>query len=177
MTEDYTPAKRSALADTSNQSELQNGPVWVAVDYRVNGSRTDEFRALLRRLRHQRLRNGAEAWHLRDSNGSGTFTESFSFPTWGARLRHHERTTKADAALEDQVHALHDGDQVPVVRHSATPPAGYVANAGCSLKAIKAGMSREFVSFFDRMDRAHERDAFRFYPRPVVKILPVRHKK
>ena len=125
--EDYAPAKRDPVANPDNHAELQSGPVWVAVDYRVTDTRADEFRTLMHHLRRQRLRNGAAAWHLHDGSGSGTFTESFAFPSWGARLRHHERTTKADAALEDQVHALHAGEQGPVARYSTTPPAGYAA--------------------------------------------------
>jgi hypothetical protein len=177
LTEDYTPAKRGPLPEAGNPNEFQNGPLWVAVDYRVNSTQVDEFRALMRHLRHQRLRNGATAWHLHDANGSGAFTESFAFPTWSARLRHHERTTKADAALEDQVHALHTGEQTPAPRHTTTPPAGYAATSGCAWEIFKAGVSRELVCFFDRMDRARERDAFRFQPRPPMKVLPFRFKR
>jgi MFS family permease len=168
--EDFAPAKRATLTDASEQPAFGNGPVWVAVDYRVDSTRTATFHQLMQDLRRQRLRNGATAWHLHDGNGSGIFTESYSFPTWGARLRHHERSTKTDAALEQQIHALHIDQSPPSLRHSTTPPEGLSAPSRPWLDQVAAGISREAMCFFDRMDRARERDAYRFRPRPAVKI-------
>jgi MFS family permease len=168
--EDFAPAKRATLTDASEQPAFGNSPVWVAVDYRVDSSRTETFHQLMQDLRRQRLRNGATTWHLHDGNGSGIFTESYSFPTWGARLRHHERSTKTDAALEQQIHALHIDPSPPSLRHSTTPPEGLSAPSRPWLDQVAAGISREAMCFFDRMDRARERDAYRFRPRPAVKI-------
>ena len=157
--EDYAPAKQDFPGDAGGQAEFLSGPVWVGVEYRVSAKRAEEFRALMHELRRQRLRNGASDWHLQTAGD--VCTEHFLFSSWRARLRHHERTTKSDAALEKNVRALQEVDQDPIIRYSKTPPAG-VAQDCCAWRSeISAGMGRALVQLFERLDRARERDQYR----------------
>ena len=169
---DYAPAKLALPEGMANPSSGMEGAVWVAVDYRIDPNSHEQFRNLMREMRRQRLRNGASEWALRSEKENGGFTEHYSFSSWSARLRHHERTTKADAELQDEVLSLHSGGQSPAVRHLATSPFGSTEVCGSWLDTFGSGVSRGLTQFFERMDRAKERDSFRFQPRPVVKILP-----
>ena len=160
-TEDYSPAKRPPIPDPDNLAALQTGPVSLAIMYQVSSSQTNDFRALMQELRRQRLRNGASHWHLSSGDdANGLLTEHFSLPSWRARLRHHERTTKADAALEDRILAMQRGDAPPVVRYSAGV-SGTVRSHKLALPRLgdlSAGFSRAFNGFIDRTDRARAND-------------------
>ena len=176
--EDFAPAGRglAELEIAQPATGLEAG-VRVSVEYRVEEHRHEHFRNVMSAVRRQRLRNGAAAWELRNENNEGVFTEHYSFPSWSARFRHHERTTKADAALQDEAVALHAGESAPTLRHSAIPPFDATAGGSPWVDTVGSGVSRGLIQFFERMDRAHERDVFRFQPRPGVKILPSGNRK
>jgi hypothetical protein len=154
--QDLTPAKRPPLAPPASITDLM-APVRVSVAYRVPTTKRHEFHHLIHRLHAQRRRNGAEHWHL--THNGDTFTESFDFPSWPARVRHDERTTKQDSELQQSVDALHDGPEAPIAHYD-------------TLRAIAllGAFNREFVRFFERMDRVQRRDPLRATPRSRVKI-------
>ncbi len=174
--QDVSPAKRELATEMAQPVSSGSEPVWVSVDYRIEPNRHEHFRSLMREARQQRLRNGADTWELRHEKKEGVFTEHYSFPSWSARLRHHERTTKADAVLHDEMTALHADESGPTLRHSKTSP--FESTQACCpwLDSVASGVSRGLIQYFERMDRAKERDSFRFQPRPIVKILPLRKK-
>jgi len=63
-----------------------------------------------------RRRDGASRWGIfRDVEQSDRYVESFLVTSWAERLRQHERLTRADSAIEQEVrsHAQED----PIVRH------------------------------------------------------------
>jgi hypothetical protein len=99
---------------------LQQGPVRVVIEYHVGSENHDTFHRLMRDLRRRRLQNGAAHWQLDNGDaveGKQIFREAMIFRSWSDRMRNHLRTTKADLALENQIHALHGNTQPPVVAH------------------------------------------------------------
>jgi hypothetical protein len=116
---DFAPAQRPALSP-ENLAELQQGPVRVVVEYHVAAEHHDTFHRLMRDLRRHRLQNGAAHWQLDNGDaveGKQIFREAIIFRSWSDRMRNHLRTTKADMALENQIHALHGHSQPPTVLH------------------------------------------------------------
>ncbi len=127
--QDFAPAARPA---PSTPSIASTGALQSIIEYHVPAAQADDFIHLLRdHLRLSRLRNGATQWrlerrvdhhhptapptagHPHSSAQSAAshpapirFRESFNFSSWSDRLRHHSRTTKADAQLEDQAAAF-----------------------------------------------------------------------
>ena len=80
------------------------------------------FLALMGELAQARRRSGAMQWGImEDVAVSGLYLEYFIEGSWLAHLRHHERVTGADRALQERIHALHRGDAPPVVRHLLAP--------------------------------------------------------
>ncbi|MEM8598141.1 MAG: MFS transporter, partial [Pseudomonadota bacterium] len=47
--------------------------------------------------------------------------ETWHEASWRQHLRHHERVSGADKALQDQIRALHQGDSGPLVAHFMAP--------------------------------------------------------
>lgn len=94
------------------------GPVAVRVAYRVPAARRDAFLALAPELRAMRRRNGAWGWELmRDAADPEAFAEAWHEPDWQAHLRHHERVTGEDRALQERVRTLLAEGTAPEVTH------------------------------------------------------------
>jgi len=104
------------------------GPVVVTVEYQIDVRTADAFAAAARRLRAERLRDGALAWHLMvDIACPARHVEYFVVESWLEHLRQHERVTMADKELQDYVNSFHDGPEPPRVSHflvSDSPDAG-----------------------------------------------------
>lgn len=99
-------------------ADADHGPVLVLVDYQVRPEDSAPFLAALSRLAEERRRNGAQAWGVaEDTQEAGRFTEWFFVESWAEHLRHHERVSIADAALQRAVRRWHTGAQPPAVRH------------------------------------------------------------
>jgi quinol monooxygenase YgiN len=93
-----------------------HGPILVTVEYRVAPERQDEFRALMRRQGRARRRTGAHRWGLyQDGADPERFVETYVVTSWNEHVRQHERVTRHDQQLEDQVRALAEGP--PSVTH------------------------------------------------------------
>jgi MFS family permease len=98
------------------------GPVMVTVRYDVAPDDAPAFLAALHELARERLRDGADQWGVfEDVAHPGQFTESFVLPSWREHERQHARVSKADAALQAQVHAFHRGPLPPEVWHGVAP--------------------------------------------------------
>jgi len=94
------------------------GPVLVLVDYRIRPDQIAPFLKALSRLSEERRRNGACAWGVAEqTDAPGRLTEWFFVESWAEHLRHHERVSLADAALQREVQRWHVGPQPPAVRH------------------------------------------------------------
>jgi hypothetical protein len=105
------PAVNQELAHDS-------GPVAVSIEYRIDPARAREFTTAARKLRAERLRDGAFDWSLlMDIGDPGRRVEFFVVESWLEHLRQHERVTMADKELQDQVNAFHLGSEPPRVSH------------------------------------------------------------
>ncbi len=104
-----------------------DGPVQVQVEYVVPAENHSAFRQLMKSLRSARQRSGAYKWSLDQPEETPEyFTESWIEPSWTHHLRHHDRVSQSDRALQDQVAALLRPGTHPAVRH-LWPEEGTVA--------------------------------------------------
>ena len=94
------------------------GPVMVTIDYRIDPARAEAFAEVLERMGHIRRRDGALFWeHFADTADPGRHVEVFIAENWLDHLRQHERITRADRALEEELSSYQVNDKAPVVTH------------------------------------------------------------
>jgi predicted MFS family arabinose efflux permease len=99
-----------------------HGPVMVQVSYRVPSARGEEFAGLMRELGAARRRGGGFGWSLmRDAAEPERFVETWFEQSWAQHLRHHERVSGEDRALQERIAAIHAGEAAPQVRHFLPP--------------------------------------------------------
>ena len=102
---DLTPSMHWPAPVAAHQIEAEDRQVLVTVEYRIDPKDRQGFLIALDRLALERRRDGAYAWGVfEDSAQPGRFLETFVSESWIEHLRQHERVTKADRLLEDQVH-------------------------------------------------------------------------
>src|SRR5262249_14139140 len=124
---DLTPSP-SALPPPPllDQERLDDGPVLVTVEYRVDPARADEFLGAMQHLGRVRRRDGAQLWGVfRDAADPARFVETVTTDSWIEHLRQHQRITVSDRVLRDVARSFHVGDEPPVVTHliGASAPA------------------------------------------------------
>jgi hypothetical protein len=108
------------LADDADR----RGPVLVAVEYPVDAVHTARFLALMATLAAERRRDGAWGWSLpEDIAQPGLWLETFREGDWTAHLRHHQRVTQTDRAVQDEIATLMRDGTAPLVRHFIGPTA------------------------------------------------------
>jgi MFS family permease len=96
--------------------ELLGGPVLVTIEYSVIAEQESKFVRTMRQYARVRRRDGAYRWGIyRDIEVANQFVEIFLVHSWAEHLRQHERQTKADRELEQQVYSHVAGE--PKVRH------------------------------------------------------------
>ena len=95
------------------------GPVLVTIEYRIDPTRSTEFRALMIEGRRSRLSHGALSWELlHDINEPSRCVEMIVDESWNDHIRRFDRVTTADVALRDWKLAFHIGESPPVVTRS-----------------------------------------------------------
>jgi MFS family permease len=95
---------------------LDEGPVLVTLEYEVDPSHANAFLEAMQRYGRVRRRDGASRWGIfRDVERPHVYLESFVVTSWAEHLRQHERVTRADSALEQEVRRHSRG--APVIRH------------------------------------------------------------
>ncbi len=95
---------------------LDEGPVLVTLEYRVNRDQSQEFLEAIHEYGRVRRRDGAYRWGVyRDLEDADRYVETFLIRSWAEHLRQHERSTKADREVEDRLRTYVTG--VPKVRH------------------------------------------------------------
>jgi MFS family permease len=95
---------------------LDDGPVLVAVEYRVAPANARAFLEAIERYGVVRRRDGASRWGIyRDVEQPDRYIESFLVTSWAEHLRQHERLTRADSAIELEVRS--HAQDAPIVRH------------------------------------------------------------
>jgi MFS family permease len=95
---------------------LEQGPVLVTIEYRVDAEHADAFLRAMRNYGRIRRRDGASQWSLyRDLERADAYLETFIVVSWAEHLRQHERLTRGDSDLERLVTSNARGE--PIVRH------------------------------------------------------------
>jgi hypothetical protein len=78
--------------------------VMVTIEYHVDSKDRAAFLVAVDLLSHERKRDGAYAWCVfQDTAKESVFLETFFLESWLEHLRQHERVTKADRLLENNV--------------------------------------------------------------------------
>ncbi|MGE5027457.1 MAG: MFS transporter, partial [Betaproteobacteria bacterium] len=115
---DLTPSMHWPTPMTADELEMDQGPVMVTVEYRIDPARTREFTQVMHQMRRIRRRDGAFMWELfSDIEDHARFVECFMIESWIEHLRQHERVTVADREVSEKVRAFHLGSEPPRVTH------------------------------------------------------------
>jgi MFS family permease len=118
---DLTPSGHSRHEDAHamlQEPAPEDGPILVAIEYKIDPERAVEFRAAMYHLREIRLRDGAFRCSLfQDLSDASVYRETFLVGSWAEHRRQHERATVDDRRVEETVTGFHIGAEPPVVRH------------------------------------------------------------
>jgi MFS family permease len=96
--------------------ELEQGPVLVTMEYRVEPKNAQRFLAAMQKYGRVRRRDGASSWGVfRDLEHADVYLETFLVPSWAEHLRQHERFTRGDSELEQLIGSYARGE--PTTRH------------------------------------------------------------
>jgi MFS family permease len=105
------PAIRREVEPSPDQ-----GPVLVTVEYHVPSHDAQRFLHAMEQYGRVRRRDGAYRWGIfRDLERTDLFLEMFEVTSWAEHLRQHERFTRGDRALEEQIRGYAENE--PIVRH------------------------------------------------------------
>jgi predicted MFS family arabinose efflux permease len=95
---------------------LEQGPVLVTVEYRVEAQNAKPFLQAMEKYERVRRRDGASRWGVfRDLEQADVYLETFLVTSWAEHLRQHERLTRGDSELEQRLRSYSRGE--PIVRH------------------------------------------------------------
>ncbi|MGB7215868.1 MAG: MFS transporter [Gammaproteobacteria bacterium] len=111
------PLARWKEPEVALEIQPRSGPIVVNVEYRIRESDILKFLTLMAERRRIRLRDGARRWQLlRDLAEPEVWIERYQSPTWLDYVRQNQRVTHDDAAIVEQLRALHIGPEPPRVR-------------------------------------------------------------
>ncbi len=115
---DLTPYPPKRPAPAYAPSDPSDGPVRISIDYRVAPEHLTAFTQAIYALEGVRRRDGASRWGIyRDASDSTRLNETFIMESWLEYLRSRERSTAADAAIRNQVWALHIDTEPPRITY------------------------------------------------------------
>jgi quinol monooxygenase YgiN len=115
---DLTPSLHWPEPTVLIEPSAAQGPVMVAVEYRIDPAQAADFARAMREVRLERLRDGTMRWELfHDPADPQRYVEAFLVESWVEHLRQHERVTLADREAEARARALHIGPTPPTVSH------------------------------------------------------------
>ncbi|MEQ1804623.1 MAG: MFS transporter, partial [Burkholderiaceae bacterium] len=121
--EDLTPTDRIKSPDTALDIAADDGPVIVAVAYRIAPENVQAFLDVMRLTRRNRLRQGVLSWELfRDTADPQVYVEQFMDETWADHLRRFGRMTAADVDLRERRLAFHVGPEPPAIARRIAEP-------------------------------------------------------
>ncbi len=114
---DLSPSMHWPAPLIAQPIEQDRGPVLVTVEYRIDPHNREPFLDALARLEHQRRRDVAYAWGVFEDTGHpGRMVETFLIESWMEHLRQHERVTKADRLIQEELRRF-DRSGNPKVTH------------------------------------------------------------
>ena len=100
------------------EARVDEGPVLVTIQYRVDPEKGSGFVAALHALGRVRRRDGAIQWGVfHDTADPARYVETFMVESWVEHLRQHQRGTIADRVIEEAAHAFHVGTTPPQTAH------------------------------------------------------------
>jgi len=119
---DLTPSAHWPAPVVSGELEPDRGPVMILIEYHVDPADKEAFLSALRRFSAERRRDGAVDWNVfQDAENDALWTESFVVASWLDHLRQHDRVTKTDADLQEDIRKFHQGAEAPRIRHLIAP--------------------------------------------------------
>lgn len=134
---DFAPSEHWAepnlLAESEQDKALLNerSPVMVLIEYCIAEGDVEAFLSLMGKLSESRRQYGAYGWEvLQQSDKADTFVECFFDVSWIDHLRHRERLAAKDRELEQRIHALHQGDKPPSLKHFLGPQGLVISRGG-----------------------------------------------
>lgn len=129
-TVDLTPWIHWRLPTIRNQDPAppDAGPIMVTIEYYVEAEKVPAFIRAINRYGRIRRRDGAYQWGIfRDLENAERYLETFLVDSWAEHLRQHERSTRADRVVTEQVQKHTRGD--PIVRHLVYATANTIEHA------------------------------------------------
>ena len=101
---DLTPSMHWPEPVVAADVEIDAGPVLVSVQYVVDPEKRDAFLRAMDGVAAERKRDGAYAWGIfQDTADPSRFVETFLLESWIEHLRQHQRVTRSDQLIEQQV--------------------------------------------------------------------------
>jgi MFS family permease len=123
------PLGRWTEPDVAVDIRPRSGPIVITIEYLIREQDEVAFLSIMTERRRIRRRDGARHWTLlRDLEDPELWIERYHSPTWQEYIRHNQRRTKADAAVGDELMALHKGPDRPHVRRMIERPTGWLAS-------------------------------------------------
>ncbi|SPP98083.1 MFS transporter [Bradyrhizobium vignae] len=117
------------LADPEVRLALtgRSGPLVVEIEYRVAQENARAFHNVMQEVQLSRKRNGGYGWSIaRDIADPELWAERYHCPTWLEYLRHRNRSTQSERAMEQRAMAFHIGPNPVRVRRMLERPFGSV---------------------------------------------------
>lgn len=119
---DLSPALHWPAPSRGPEEATGQGAVMVQIAYRVPTENRVAYLDLMRRLGSARRRHGGYHWTLlEDADEPDRFVETWFESSWIDHLRHHERVSGDDKALQAEVRKLLVPGADPEVRHFLAP--------------------------------------------------------
>ncbi len=117
--QDLTPYKHKRPApEFVLEQDPTDGPVRVAIDYRIDPVDYKAFTRAMHRLRDVRMRDGAFRWGVfQDVTDPAHFSETFVVESWIEYLRQRERLTASDLLIREKAVSFHKGPEPPKISH------------------------------------------------------------
>jgi MFS family permease len=101
------PSLHWRVPHVAYEIKLNQGPVLVTVDYRIDEKDHVAFLTGIEEVGSERKRDGAFAWGIfEDLSLEGRFVETFLVESWLELMHARERVTNADRMLEDRIRGL-----------------------------------------------------------------------
>ncbi len=123
------PLSRWIEPDVALDIRPRSGPIVITIEYIIREEDELAFLTAMADRRRVRRRDGARHWTLlRDLADPTIWVERYHNPTWLEYVRHNQRMTKADAAIGENLRALHQGPEPPRVRRMIERQTGWVSS-------------------------------------------------
>ncbi len=115
---DLTPALHWPQPPWTLPEDAADRRVMIQIVYRVTPDQQEAFGALMADLAAARRRNGGYGWSLmQDAADAERFVETWHEASWIQHLRHHDRVTGEEKAVQDRVLAVLAHETQPEVQH------------------------------------------------------------